>query len=160
MSDLPCEQQASNSIIKVAQTKVKTASSSTDDKTTAITTPTRDSLEDRILAGHNPECKALRQNISQQGAIKDGIINVPTKADTGLQSAWGRYQALCLTQAKDITVLYTAQKEGEKREAARKAACEIKTREYKNRSLTKSSMTEAQLDNLAILGAEVARGCR
>lgn len=166
ISDLPCENilpsQPSmfDSVNPRAQEKTP-RQEKVKEKAQSLKNETQtqgDSLEERILAGHTMECRAWRQELSQQGQIKEGALLGSFRAKK--ESVGAKYEASCLTRANDITVLYLAQKESAKFEAARKVTCEAKARDYQKRQDSKAVMTEKQATELAFLASELARGCR
>lgn len=117
-------------------------------------------LEERIQLAHNPECRELRNQLKRRGYINDGLLTIhqPLLADS--KWLWERYQPRCLLQANDVIVLDGAQKEGAKREMARKSECEAKTREYGKRKQRATNLSELEAYAFAVLESEVARGCR
>jgi hypothetical protein len=118
-----------------------------------------DALEERILAAHTKECRALRQQLSQEGLVKDGVM-LALPPNTSKETAWGQYDRSCANRANDVTKLYLALKEASRLEAIRKTACEVKARDYQKRLENKAAMTENQIQEMSILASEVARGCR
>lgn len=117
-------------------------------------------LEERIQAAHNPECRELRDQLKRRGYINDSLLTVhqPLQADS--KSMWDRYRPICLPQANDLIVLDRAHKDGAKREMARKSECEVKTREYEQRKHGATNASQLESYALALLASEVARGCR
>jgi Domain of unknown function (DUF4124) len=152
ISDIPCEPTQAQAQAQ-AREKPQVESYKKD------TLPQSDALEERILASHTRECRALRQQLSKEGLIKDGaLLTPPTNASK--ETAWSKYEATCLNRANDVTSLYLAQKEAARLDVIRKTACEGKARDYQQRLENKATMTEKQMQEMSILASEVARGCR
>lgn len=118
-----------------------------------------DALEERILAAHTKECRVLRLQLSKEGFIKDGVV-LASPQNAGKETAWGKYEVSCANRANDVTTLFLAQKETARLEAARRVICDAKARDYQKRQENKANMTEKQIEEQAILAAELARGCR
>jgi hypothetical protein len=164
ISDLPCEQGLPPSSSSSTKTQANTNTLITKEKTLAEgykndTSSRVEALEDRIMAAHTSECRALRQHLYKQGGFKEGILTKQSK-DDGKESVWSLYEATCAARANDITALYLAQKENAMLEAVRKRNCEAKALNLQKRQENKSSLTEKQAEELAVLATEVARGCR
>jgi Domain of unknown function (DUF4124) len=152
MSDIPCD---STQVQAQVQTKEKPQTEQHKKDVPAQ----GDALEERILAAHTRECRSLRQQLSKEGLLKDGVV-LASPQNAGKETTWTKYEASCLNRANDVANLYLAQKETARLEAVRKATCDAKANDYQKRQVNKANMTEKQTDELAILAAELARGCR
>jgi hypothetical protein len=121
----------------------------------------RDALEQKILFRHNAECRDMRIQLKKQGHFATNPLLLEVTQSNSDKPIWERYRTGCLYQAKDIVVLDEAQKEGASLERARKAACDVKTRDYeKRKQIANSALSELESNVLASLHAEVKRGCR
>ena len=125
------------------------------------TTLSRDALEQKIQLKHNAECREMRIQLKKHGYFASSLLLLETTQSDVDKVMSERYRISCLAQAKDIVVLDEAQKEGASLERARKATCDIKTRDYeKRKQVVNTSSSELEANALAVLQAEVMRGCR
>jgi Domain of unknown function (DUF4124) len=121
----------------------------------------QENLERKIQLKHDTECRDIRVHLKKHGHFASSLLLLESAQSDGDKLMWERYRIRCLPQAKDVVVLDEAQKEGAALEKARKATCDIKTRDYEKRKQTaSSSLSELEVNALAVLQAEVMRGCR
>jgi hypothetical protein len=122
---------------------------------------TRDSLEQKIESKHNLECRDMRGQLKKHGHFASNVLLLGATLTQDDRLIWERYQVACLAQAKDIVILDQAQRERADTDKVRKAACDIKTRDYEKRAqMLNNSSSDLERSALAVLQAEVSRGCR
>jgi hypothetical protein len=121
----------------------------------------RDILEQKILSKHTAQCRDLRLLLRKNGHFASHPLTEATTLSDVDKLAREQYQVICMAQAKDVVVLAQVQSERISVEKARKAACDVKLREYENRKHSLNS-TSSDLERHAfgVLQAEVSRGCR
>jgi hypothetical protein len=121
----------------------------------------QDYLEQKIQLKHDPECRGIRIQLKKNGHFASKPLLVEATLSDADKLIWEHYRISCLSQAKDVVVLDEAQKDGASLERVRKAACDIKTRDYeKRRQTVNASSSDLEANALAVLQAEVLRGCR
>jgi hypothetical protein len=121
----------------------------------------RDILEQKILSKHSTQCRDLRLLLRKNGHFVSHPLTEATSLSDVDKLAREQYQVICMAQAKDVVVLAQVQSERISAEKARKAACDVKLREYESRKHSLNS-TSSDLERHAygVLQAEVSRGCR
>ena len=103
----------------------------------------------------------MRTQLKKQGHFVSHALHLEPSVNKDDKLIEVQYQQNCLTQVKDILVLDQAQKERMSAEKARKAACDIKTREYEKRKQhLNSASSDLDVTMFEVLHAEVKRGCR
>jgi hypothetical protein len=161
VGDLPCVAKP-EVISKKEQEKVK-------DKQAVAGVPAekrqdallRDSLEQKILSKHSAQCRDLRLLLRKNGHFASDPLTPATTLSEVDKHARDQYQLICMAQAKDVVVLAQIQSERVSVERARKAACDIKARDYESRKLSMSSASsDLERRAFGVLQAEVLRGCR
>jgi hypothetical protein len=121
----------------------------------------RDSLEQKILSKHSAQCRDLRLLLRKNGHFASDPLTPATTLSEVDKHARDQYQLICMAQAKDVVVLAQIQSERISVERARKAACDIKARDYESRKLSMSSASsDLERRAFGVLQAEVLRGCR
>jgi hypothetical protein len=121
----------------------------------------RETVEQKILSKHSTQCKDLRLLLRKNGHFASDPLTPATTLSEADKHARDQYQLICMAQAKDVVVLAQIQSERISVERARKAACEIKTRDYESRKLSmNSASSDLERNAFGVLQAEVLRSCR
>jgi Domain of unknown function (DUF4124) len=121
----------------------------------------RETVEQKILSKHSTQCRDLRLLLRKNGHFASDPLTPATTLSEADKHARDQYQLICMAQAKDVVVLAQIQSERISVERARKAACEIKTRDYESRKLSmNSASSDLERNAFGVLQAEVLRGCR
>lgn len=121
----------------------------------------RDILEQQILSKHSTQCRDLRLLLRKNGHFASHPLAEATPLSDVDKLARYQYQAICMAQAKDVVMLAQVQSDRISVEKARKAACDVKLREYESRKrLLNSTSSDLERQAFGVLQAEVSRGCR
>jgi Domain of unknown function (DUF4124) len=121
----------------------------------------REAVEQKILFKHSTQCRDLRLLLRKNGHFASDPLALATTLTEADKHARDQYQLICMAQAKDVVVLAQIQSERISAERARKAACDIKTRDYESRKLSmNSASSDLERHAFGVLQAEVLRGCR
>jgi hypothetical protein len=167
VGDLPCV--AKPEVVNKKEQENKKDQEQVKEKQPAADVPTekgqdallRDSLEQKIQSKHSTQCRDLRLLLRKNGHFASDPLTPATTLSEADKHARDQYQLICMAQAKDVVVLAQVQSERISVERARKAACEIKTRDYESRKLSmNSASSDLERHAFGVLQAEVLRGCR
>ena len=121
----------------------------------------RDILEQKILSKHSAQCRDLRLLLRKNGHFASHPLTEATPLSDVDKLAREQYQVICMAQAKDVVVLAQVQNERINVEKARKAACDVKLREYeKRKQLLNSTSSDLERQAFDVLQSEMSRICR